>query len=173
MHICIISPSYPVANATNYAFVEQLVNEFVRHGNRCTVITPYNTYWKKKGQYPPEYEKKKVGINCFVEIYRPRFSNRNIPFLPVSTTYHCAQRVFEKTIKEHSFKFDCIYCHFFISANIAWHYAHKNNIPIFVATGESVIPRKFQKAIFCFTWKNSVKMFMVLFVFLRKILKNV
>lgn len=154
MHICIISPSYPVANATNYAFVEQLVNEFVRQGNRCTVITPYNTYWTGKEQYPPEYEIKKIETKCYVEVYRPRFTNRNIPYLPVSTTYYFAQRVFEKTIKEHGFKFDCIYCHFFISANIAWHYAHKNKIPMFIATGESVIPHRFQKASFNFTWKK-------------------
>lgn len=154
MHICIVSPSYPVANATNYAFVEQLVNEFVRQGNRCTVITPHNTYWKSKEHVPLEYEIKKVGIDRYVEVYRPRFSNRNIPFLPISTTYHCAQNAFESTIAERNLKFDCIYCHFFISANIAWHYAYTKNIPLYIATGESVIPPKIQKASFHFTWKK-------------------
>lgn len=153
MHICIISPSYPEANATNYAFVEQLVKEFVRQGNRCTVITPHNTYWKSN-PLPNEYERKKVEDDKCVEVYRPRFSNRNIPLLPVSTTYHCAQNAFERVIEEHKLIFDCIYCHFFISANIAWHYAHENRIPLYVATGESVIPSNIQKASPFFSWKK-------------------
>lgn len=153
MHICIVSPSYPEANATNYAFVEQLVKEFVRQGNRCTVITPHNTYWKSS-PLPSEYERKDVDDKTYVEVYRPRFSNRNIPLLPVSTTYHSAQIAFERLIKERGLVFDCIYCHFFICANIAWHYAHENRIPFFVVTGESVIPTYIQKASPFFSWKK-------------------
>lgn len=154
MNICVITPWYPVGSDTRYAFVEQLINAISLQGHNCIVISPYNTYWSKKEQYPPYYEEKKVDNNILVKVFRPRFSNRNIPVFPVSTTRYCEMRAFESVLKENNIKVDCIYCHFFVSALIGWHYANKNKIPLYIATGESVIPNKLQVAHWSFTWKK-------------------
>ena len=154
MNICVTAPWYPVGDETKYVFVEQLVKAFVRLGHKCIVVVPYNTYFDKKRHFPPEYEEKNVDQINKIVIYRPRYWNRNIPVVPISSAYYMASRAFEKVIISNDFSFDCIYCHFFIPATIAWPYAHKHNVPLLVATGESSIPQKLQKSCFSFTWKK-------------------
>lgn len=154
MNICVISPWYPVGDDTKYAFVEQLVNEFERIGHDCVVISPFNTFNEKAENYPPELELKNVQGTRIVKVYRPRFRMRNIPLLPISTVRYCAMKAFEKVIKDENIPVDCIYCHFFVSALIGWHYSHKKNIPLYIATGESVIPKKLQKAHCFFSWSK-------------------
>jgi len=152
MNICVITPWYPVGCDTKYAFVEQLINAISLQGHNCTVVSPYNTFGSNKDKYPPIYEEKKVTNDILVKVFRPRFCNRNIPFFPISTTRYCEMRAFESVLKDNNIKVDCIYCHFFVSALIGWHYAHNNRIPLYIATGESVIPKKLQVAHWSFTW---------------------
>lgn len=154
MNFAVISHMYPVGNSTKYVFVEQLLKAFVRQGHKCTVIAPYNTYLGKKGHFPPEYEVKPVDSTNSIVVYRPRFFVRNIPIVPVSTAYYMASRAFEKVIVSNGLRFDFIYSHFFIPATFAWHYVHNHNIPLFVATGESVIKTRIQKPRFSFSWKK-------------------
>lgn len=155
MKLCIIATSYPNKDGIGNTFVEQLVNEFARLGNECTVISPLNIYYdSKKTLLYKEYEEKIIDGKYKVYVYRPRTNVWNIPLIPISTTRHAAQKAIERKIDELDKKFDCIYCHFFASGILAWHYAHKHNIPLFVATGESRIPGKFQLPCFSFSWKN-------------------
>lgn len=155
MKICIIATSYPNVDGIGNTFVEQLVNEFARQGNICTVISPLNIYYdSKKTLLYKEYEEKIIDGKYKVYVYRPRTNVWNIPLIPISTTRHAAQKAIERTIDELNDKFDCIYCHFFASGILAWHYAHKHKLPLFVATGESRIPGKFQFPCFSFSWKK-------------------
>ena len=155
MIICIIASGYPNEDGIGGTFVEQLVNAFVRQGNRCTVISPLNIYYDPKlASLYNEYEEKLVDGKNKVCVYRPRTNVWNIPLIPISTTRHAAQKAIEHTIEELGEKFDCIYCHFFASGILAWHYAHKHNIPLFVATGESKILERFQFPCLSFSWSK-------------------
>jgi len=154
MNFCVISTSYPNEDGIGNTFVEQLVNAITHQGHRCVVISPLNTAGNNRDSYYKEYEVKELGGNLTVEVYRPRLWSRNIPIIPISTNRYFAQRAIEKTIKKHKLVFDVMYCHFFASGILAWHYAFNNNIPLFVATGESKIKLFPQKPCFGFSLKK-------------------
>lgn len=142
MNLCIISPSYPTKSGRGgYFFVEELVKQFVILGHNCTIIAPVNIATKyfiarPYGKYYDYYEFNK----SFIEVYRPRYYGRDIRLFGVSWANNRCQRAIEKVIKKHHLQIDLIYGHFFRSAVVAWRYAFHNNIPLFVATGESSIP---------------------------------
>ena len=155
MRLCIISSTYPNEDGVGNTFVEQLVNAWARAGHQCVVISPLNTFGNDKASLYKEYETKVLNNGHKVDVYRPRIWNRNIPFLPISTNKYLAQRAIEKVIKAKKLIFDAIYCHFFSSGVIAWHYAHNHSIPLFVATGESTVKNpKFHKPCFSFSWEK-------------------
>jgi glycosyltransferase involved in cell wall biosynthesis len=144
MKICIVSESYPTgAGVGGFFFVEQLVNQFVAQGNDCTVIAPVNIMGKYlfSKPYGSYHEKKSLSCGKSIDVYRPRFYGRNIKIGGVSLNAWAPMVAFEFAINNISEKFDIIYCHFFRMAVIAFRYARKHDIPLFVATGESVIPR--------------------------------
>lgn len=160
MNICVISSSYPNENGIGNTFVEQLVNAMTRLGHRCIVISPLNTFGNKLASEYKEHEVKILEEGQTVDVYRPRIWNRNFPLLSISTSRFLAQRAIERTIRKYNLEFDVFYCHFFASGILAWHYAHKHGIPLFVATGESKIVQNLQKPCFSFTWekfKNDTK----------------
>lgn len=154
MKICIISTKYPGKDGIPYAFVEQLVNAFVFHGHECTVIAPIHIVDLKRNHIDAqEYEERPVG-NSIVRIFRPRYYLRHIDIFGVSTTQWNARIVLERTIRKNKLVFDCFYCHFFVNAQVAWKYAYKNDIPLFVATGESTIKPHMPRPSFSFSWKK-------------------
>lgn len=155
MNLCVISSSYPSEDGIGNTFVEQLVNAMTRLGHHCVVISPLNTFVNSGiTNHYKKHEVKTVDGDRTVEVYRPRIWNRNIPIVPVSTNLYLAQRAIEKTIKKNKLVFDVLYCHFFTTGILAWHYAFNNNIPLFVATGESKIKQFSQKPCFSFSLKK-------------------
>ncbi len=142
MHIGIISPSYPYKENTESVFVESIVNEFIALGHQCTVIAPFTvfTFLRGRRSYGIKYEKRTVKDST-VEIFKPRvYGVKDYPILGVSNSRYQEALAIEKTIKQHNLHFDIIYCHFFAQGFSAFRYAKAHNIPLFVATGESVIP---------------------------------
>lgn len=154
MRLCIVSSSYPNEDGIGNTFVEQLVNAWTRMGHHCVVVSPLNTCNNKDAALYKEHEIKVLDSSHSVEVFRPRFWMRNIPFLPVSTSRYLAQKAIERTIRTKGLEFDAIYCHFFASGIIAWHYAHKYNVPLYVATGESTIKSRLQKPCLSFSWNQ-------------------
>lgn len=154
MNICVISSSYPNENGIGNTFVEQLVNAMTGLGNHCIVISPLNTFGNKLASEYKEHEVKKIEGGLTVDVYRPRIWNRNIPLIPISTNRFLAQKAIENTIAKYKLVFDIIYCHFFATGVLAWHIAHKNHIPLFVATGESKIRPFSQKPCLNFSLKK-------------------
>lgn len=154
MRICVVSTTYPNEDGIGNTFVEQLVNAMTRLGHQCVVISPLNTFGNNRSSIYKEHEIKDLGDNLTVEVFRPRVWNRNIPLIPISTNMYFAQRAFERTIKKHKLVFDFIYCHFFASGILAWYYAFSNDIPLFVATGESKVKLFQQKPCLSFTLKK-------------------
>lgn len=157
MNICIISSSYPNEDGVGNTFVEQLVNAMTRIGHRCVVISPLNTFGNRQSEIYKEHEIKKIDTDATVEVFRPRIWNRNIPVVPISTNMYFEQKAIERTICRNKLQFDIFYCHFFASARLVWHYAHKRKIPLYVATGESKIRRFMQKPCLSFSWEKFKK----------------
>lgn len=125
-----------------HVFVKKLVDEWVKMGHKCVVISPLSMFHVAAGKefLAPKYEQQKVGQDAMVDVYRPRYYMiPKIKFLGVSLNGYFQQRCIEKKIAQVGVKFDAIYCHFFAMATEGWHYATKNRIPLFVATGESSI----------------------------------
>lgn len=155
MRLCIISSTYPNEDGVGNTFVEQLVNAWARLGHQCVVISPLNTFGNKGASLYKEHEVKSLSSGHSVEVFRPRIWNRNIPFFSISTNKHLMQRVIERVIRKESLSFDAIYCHFFKSGVVAWHYAHIRHIPLYIATGESTVKNpKFHKPCFSFSWEK-------------------
>lgn len=143
MIICVVSPMYPTKEGKGgYFFVEQLVQIFASMGHHCYVLAPINITSKffVKKPYGDLYEKQQSKEGGIIEIYRPRYYGRDITIRGVQWASNSSQRSIERLIKTRKLKFDVIYAHFFRSAALIWRYASKMNIPLFVATGESVIP---------------------------------
>ena len=70
MKICVITPDYPDKDRPGWAFVEQLVEEFVTQGHDCCVIAPYSlTGNRKKYKF---IEEQKIKTSRLV-ILRPNY----------------------------------------------------------------------------------------------------
>lgn len=123
-----------------HVFVKKLVDEWAKLGHRCVVVSPLSITHLILGKekYAPAYERQNVSNGFFVEIYRPRyFAIPRVAIRGVNISSFMEQRCIEDTIRETGVKFDVIYCHFYAMAILGWNYARLNNIPLFVATGES------------------------------------
>ena len=137
MKICVISPGYPDHKTSECVFVAQLVEEMARLGNECYVIAPYSitrnrSFCKKK-------EVSQIGKGS-ITIIRPNYisvANVKIGGRSLSDIFH--YRAVKRAFKEIPSDIECIYGHFWHSAIEGYEYAKAHNIPLFVATGESVI----------------------------------
>lgn len=142
MNLCFITYKYPGEhNTSEYAFVKQLVDAIAALGNHCTVLVPFNiTRYKRLSVAKEEYA---IGKGC-VTVLRPgylSFSNFHIGgFYPSKWTHKKALRKAFRMLKVLP---DAIYGHFWRSAYEGFEYAKNNNIPLFVATGESEISKIF------------------------------
>lgn len=142
MNICILSTRYPYKGNMVHVFVKKLVDEWAKLGHHCVVISPVSKTKILLGKEVnmPYYEKQEVASGIFVEVYRPRFWHLpNIRLNGVSATSMSLQRTIDDTITKAGVNFDFIYGHFFDIASRGWSYAHKHRVPLFVATGESLL----------------------------------
>lgn len=144
MNICIITPSYPTPEGRGgYFFVEQLVLQFAEKGHRCYVVAPVNlasTIGIKK-PYGEYHEQIHSANGTQIDVYRPRFYGRDLSFFGVKWSALLCRRALEHVIQKNHLRIDIIYAHFFRSGVLAWPYATANSVPLFVATGESIIPK--------------------------------
>lgn len=150
MNICFLSYMYPGKhNASDFAFVKQLVDELAAQGNNCYVLAPFNIlHYKKLSESEEHYS---VGSGT-VTVYRPgyfSFSNFHIGRFSFSSWSH--QKAVNKAFRRLKIKPDVIYGHFWSSAFEGFDYAKAHDIPLFVASGESEIKfRRTEKtAAFC------------------------
>ena len=133
MNILIVTPDYPDRYKVHYPFVKQLVDEFARQGHRCFVMAPYSIVNNRRFYKSKENDGE-------VMVYRPNyvsFSNLGIGGFRPSEYFR--QRAIDKALKWLPVKPDVVYCHFWECAVEAYSYAKSNDIPLFVATGESSI----------------------------------
>ena len=138
-NILVISPRYPYKDNMGYVFVKKLVDEWVKNGYHCVVISDFSlsSYIRKRIDFRPREYKDKVLPGMNVDVYNPRIITTNIKINNISLDGYFATRAIERQINKLGIHFDIIYCHFFVSSFKVFHFAKMNNIPIFVATGES------------------------------------
>lgn len=160
MRIAIVSYDYPDASRSVFPFVKQLVEEWSRQGHECSVIAPNNFL---KTRYRWSSFKEPVGK---VLVLRPNFLSASgrlhIGRFEFTKFFH--KRAVYRGLSSLSTKPDVIYCHFWESAMEAYPYAKENNIPLFVASGESdvkfmtpVAPKGFSdyvRGVICVSSKN-------------------
>ena len=146
MNICFLSYRFPgTHNKTDFVFVKKLVDEIAKLGHHCYVLSPYNVLYYKK-----RFEKKEsyvVGLGK-VTIYRPMylsFSTLHIGNFSLSNySYNLALK---KAYRQMNIIPDVMYGHFWGTAYSGYEIAKRNNIPLFVATGESEIKKMFNFSI--------------------------
>ena len=137
-NICFIADDYPEEGRPVFTFVKNVVDELADNGNNCTVIAPFSITRHKR--FHKTYETYATSKGKIVKVYRPNIftlSNHKIfGFKPSSFVFRRAVCKVLGILKE---KPDVIYGHFWKNALCAYKFASRNNIPLFVATGESVI----------------------------------
>ena len=137
MRIAVISPDYPDSKRAVFPFVKQLVDQWALLGEEVYVIAPYSVTHNKG--LSCGHSTYTVGNNE-VHVIRPNcFSVSNIKIGGSSLSDLLIKRAINRGLKSLTFKPDIIYGHFWFSAFCGYDYAKRNNIPLFVATGESVI----------------------------------
>lgn len=142
MKICFFTPAFPGKHdSSHYAFVKQLVDAIAKQGHECHVVVPYNYFHYKK--ITCRYESYDVGVGKVI-VYRPYYvslSNNCFVFKWINKITR--DYALKKAIKKLPPEIDVVYCHFWVSGYRAYPYAKKNNIPLFIATGESEINKLF------------------------------
>lgn len=156
MKICIICHRYTHKDNMVHVFVKKLVDQWALMGHQCVVISPLSIVHTLAGKEKaaPEVEHQIVAEGITVDVYRPHYYTiPKLNLFGVNLNRNCVQRCIEKTIKKTHIDFDVIYCHFYDMAAVGWHYAHHNNIPLFVASGESTIHR-LKKPCFSYSYEK-------------------
>ena len=143
MKILFSTEKYPTLDLPFAAFVAELCRELTRQGHEITVISPQSiTPWLRgKRKLIPRFLIEKVECGSEyrdIKIYRPYYiSISNNAFVQRICNWMKKRAVHRAACKLE--KPDVCYAHFWTNGNRIADYARKNNIPLFVATGEDTI----------------------------------
>lgn len=164
MKIYIISPTYPSKGHPVNTFIKQIVDEWADQGHKCIVVAPFSvtkSRWKA-----PNEEVQVTDKGNEVKIYRPHYiSVSNLKLFGVNVSTWLRNRAFNRELKRLPPDPDAVYGHFWHNAVGGYEYAKKNNIPFFVACGESTLSEEwtlpknkpfvdYVKGIICVSTKN-------------------
>ena len=142
MNICVISDGYPSDNHMEFTFVKELCEAWAKIGHNVSIIAPQSLTKAliRRTDVLPIYTKASTSeSNGIIEVYRPYYfslGNFGEAYLNVSKIRN---KIIDRTLRNLKLKPDIIYGHFWHSGYSGYKYAKRNNIPIFVATGESSI----------------------------------
>lgn len=163
MKICFISSDYPEKGRPVFPFVKNLVDALADRGHECIVVAPFSiTHNKRICKFREVYKTLKGNV---VTVLRPNhFSFSNFAIAGWRPSSYFRYRAVQRALKKLDFKPDVIYGHFWGMAYEGYAYASANNIPLVVATGESVIPQlnvknlrdfcKYVSGVICVSSKN-------------------
>ena len=164
MNILVITQDYPDAQRSVYTFVKQLVDQFAKQGHSVCVVAPFSIVRNRRFQKSKEVQI--IDGKYKVTILRPNhLSFSNIKIAGFSPSLFFRSLALNKALHRLPFKPDVIYSHFWRSGIEIFNYAKSNSIPLFVATGESVLLKddinpafndfyKYVKGVICVSTKN-------------------
>lgn len=136
MNICIVAPDYPDQKRPTNTFVKNLLDQWGELGHKLTVVAPFSVTKTRMWKAPAE-----IATSYPIDILRPRVATLSEYRI---MGHHLSREIVAncvyKQLKRLCVKPDIIYCHFWEQLFSAYKYAQENNIPIVVASGESVIP---------------------------------
>lgn len=138
MNILIVASDYPNKYRVSFAFVKNLVDAMADRGNHCYVIAPHSVNREKRIWRGLETVQMKNGGS--VTIARPNhitFSNWKIG--NIRLTDIARKFAINRALRQMKFMPDVSYGHFWVCGWELYRYSKRHNIPLFVATGESVI----------------------------------
>ena len=138
MNILFLTSDYPNRFRASSEFVKTLVDEMANRGNQCYVIAPHSINREKRIWRGLERVEMKNGGS--VIIARPNhlsFSNWKIG--RIRLTDLARKIAIHSALCQMKFKPEVAYGHFWICGWELYNYAKKKRIPLFVATGESII----------------------------------
>lgn len=163
--ILLITPNYPIEGDPVFPFVKNLCDEYAKRGINIIVIAPQSitSSLLHRKNYRPFVRKESVNGNN-VTIYQP------YTITPLHKFLHAYNYLIRQSVilflKRTKLKADVCYCHFWCSAYWVMPYMKKNEIPVFVASGESEIRNllstdrqypdfeKYVKGVICVSSKN-------------------
>lgn len=140
--ITVITPDYPYKSESVYPFVQNLCEAFVRHGYGVTVVVPQSitSAMLHRIKLRP---KKRVELieGKSIVVYQPYCLS--VSFKHHDINNYLIRRSLKRFFRKNKLRPDFVYCHFWNSAFVALPFAKANDLPLFVATGESVIEKMF------------------------------
>ncbi len=135
--LCILADGYPTPTDPFFPFVEQIAMAIVDEGINVTVIAP-QSYTKHllrgKEMHPKIRTYHQVG-ECCVTVYQPAIPTLGRNHKKFNSFFR--NRAVSKVLERLPQKPDACYGHFWHSGYGLYEYASKNNLPLFVASGES------------------------------------
>ena len=136
MKILIVSLGYPDRKRSIYTFVRQLVLQFVAQGHECCVVSPYNIV-RNKGLYPFRTEENGVTV-----LHPNYLAFSNFSLFGFRPTIAFRKRALKHALRQLPFRPDAVYAHFWKTGKEVSFYARQEGLPLFVASGESIIPQE-------------------------------
>jgi teichuronic acid biosynthesis glycosyltransferase TuaC len=141
MNICVVSPSYPTAKTIDFVFVDQLCRAIAKEGHQVSIIAPQSITKAIMRRVPIVKRSTVVRVDGGIDIklFRPIYlSFGNVKILA------WLNRIGFNTAVAHTFNKsktlpDVCYGHFWEAAYSIYSSAKKNNIPLFVSSGEELI----------------------------------
>lgn len=144
MNILISANNYPTPKYPLQAFIGVLCRELTCQGHDVTVVAVQSvlSVLRHGIGLMPEYFEEDVqtdkGIKK-IKVYRPKAIAPGAGGALGGLARFIFRKKVEATVEKIETNFDVVYCHFWLYATYVMKYVKKNNLPLFVATGEDVI----------------------------------
>ena len=141
-HILVCCDGYPTNVDPIFPFVEQLVNAFARLGISVSVVAPQSLtkHFLRKVPLHPRYRKIDNAGTGLIEVFQPykiTFGGRFVWLNKLMERF-----ALWRTLKNLQKKPDVCYGHFWHCAFALSFFAKKENIPLFVASGEASVEKE-------------------------------
>lgn len=141
-HILVCSDQYPTENDPVYPFVEQFVNAVASLGIRVSVVAPQSLtkHFFRKTKLHPVFRKIKKKNSVIVDVYQPYMITLGSRFPKINRFFQ--KYAINRSLRKLPEKPDVCYGHFWRCAYNLYEFACKNNLPLFVASGEAEIAKE-------------------------------
>lgn len=141
-HVLVCCDGYPTNVDPIFPFVEQLVNAFAKLGVCVSVVAPQSLtkHFLRNVPLHPRYRKIENVGNGIIEIFQPYKITFGSRFFWLNKMM--GKFALQRAIKKIQKKPDVCYGHFWHCAYALSFFAKKENIPLFVASGEASVEKE-------------------------------